>query len=83
MDRSSFLGGACEPFRWSLATINEDLKSNREDDIDIQKLNLDGGAKAHRGIQVHQSLQHWTARVLCATSNPYVNKAPQQVHTCA
>jgi len=56
MDRSSFLGGACEPFRWSLATINEDLKSNREDDIDIQKLNLDGGAKAHRGIQVHQSL---------------------------
>ena len=48
--RSSFLGGAFESFRRSLATINEDLKGNRDDDVDIQKLSLNGGAKADSGV---------------------------------
>ena len=80
---SSFLGGAFEPLRRSLATVNEKLKSNWKDDVDIQKLSLNGGAKANSGVQAHQSLQHGAASVLCAAANPYVHKATQQVHARA
>lgn len=68
------LGSALESWRWSLATVDEDLKGNGDDDIDIQKLGLDGGAQADGGVQVHKPLQHRTACVLGTAADPDVHK---------
>ena len=42
-----------EAWGWGLATVKEDLKSNRNDDVNIEKLGLNGGAKANGSIQVY------------------------------
>ncbi|KAL3568841.1 hypothetical protein D5086_028731 [Populus alba] len=67
--------GTLEPFRWGLATVNKDLKSNGYNDTDVEKLSLNGGAKTYGSIQVKETLKHWTACILGTTANTNVDQS--------
>lgn len=60
---------------WRFAAFDEELKSNGDDDVDVEKLSLNGGAKADGCVQVHQPCKQRATRVLGAASDPDVNQA--------
>lgn len=56
------------------------MKSDGDDDADVEELGLDGGAQAQRRVKVEQPLQHRAARVLGAAPYSDVNQPAQHVH---
>ena len=53
-ERSLFLWSrTLEVTRWSLATVDEKLKSNGNNEVDVEKLGSNGGAKTDRCVKTH------------------------------
>lgn len=53
-ERSLFLWSrTLEVTRWSLATVDEKLKSNGNNEVDVEKLRSNGGAKTDRCVKTH------------------------------
>jgi len=75
------LEGAGVTRRRGLATSDKELKSKRDINVEVEKLELKSGAKAHCSFKLHESLKHWAALVGSWVSHTNVNQPPKQIHT--
>lgn len=50
------LGGAFESFGRILAAVDKGIEGDGEDEVDVEELELDRGAKAECGVEVGQAL---------------------------
>jgi len=67
--------------RRGLATSHKELKGNRDINVEVEKLELESGAKAGCSFKLNESLKHWTALVGSWVSDTNVNQPPKQIHT--
>lgn len=73
--------GALETRGRVFATVDEDLKSNGNDKVDIEKLSFNGGTQTHRRIQIHQPFKNRAASLFCLVADSDVDQPTQQIHT--
>jgi hypothetical protein len=81
--KSESSDGAGVSWRRCLAASDEELEREGEVEVDVEELELDGGAEADGGLQLHQPLQHRAALVHYGVAEPHVHQPAQQVHARA
>ena len=75
LERASVTG------RRSLATSEQELKSERDINAEVQELELEGSAQAHCRFELDKPFKHWATLIHHRVAKPYVHQSSQQVHT--